>query len=207
MLCIKSRLWQTMNYRCPSLLMHSAIIGYLIIEDHWTCLLSQVADLLGLVGVTPYDREIYQQQQLLEKQRRLTGLPPANSAQHKRPAANAVASHAGKAGQLQCLEQRKVGSVRAAAAAAVTTAAAVKRIRDTQQVGLLSIAPEQLPAAIRETQAEWVRCCRQQRRWQRLFPVEDIAQMKEMMGLFETSRLSNATVLRYYQQMKQQQGV
>jgi hypothetical protein len=91
------------------------------------------------------------------------------------------------------------------AAAAVAAVAAARTIKDVEQLQLLAVPPQQLPEAIRETEAEWRRCCRQQQRWQRVFPDPDPAAAAAQCALLETPRLSNALVVKYRQELRMQQ--
>jgi hypothetical protein len=87
----------------------------------------------------------------------------------------------------------------AAAAAAV---AAARTIKEVEQLQLLTVPPQLLPEAIKETESEWRRCCRQQQRWQRVFPDPDPAAAAVQYALLETPRLSNALVVKYYQELR-----
>lgn len=144
--------------------------------------------MLGLVGVTPCSRAVYQQQQATERQSRLTGIASTT------PAAVAIEKNHRPPKQQQTTQ------------AAIAAATAAKSIKDVEQLDLLAVPPDQLPECIRETEAEWRRCCRQQQRWQRVFPVQEPGSMQEFIGLFETARVSNAMLLRYYQQLKRLKG-
>lgn len=90
-----------------------------------------------------------------------------------------------------------------AAGAAAAAAAAARTLRDVACLDLLAVPPQQLPEAIRETEAEWRRACLLRHRWQRVFP--DAQQPERHQDLFETPRLTNALVQRYLM-MQQRAG-
>jgi hypothetical protein len=152
----------------------------------------QVADLLGLVGVTPYDKQLFDQMQAAERQARLTGL------QQQQPAVSGSSSSKGKP---PVSAAGRTGSSKAGAAAAAAVAAA-RTIKDVEQLQLLAVLPQQLPEVIRETEAEWRRCCRQQHRWKRVVPDPDPALVARQCALFETPPLANALVAKYAQELQ-----
>lgn len=107
----------------------------------------------------------------------------------------------GEAAAVARTPPRNIQSKSKAQAAAAAAAAAVKTIKEVEQLDLLAVPPEELPECIKETEAEWRRSCKQQQRWQQLFPVSSPSFMQELLCLFETPRIGNAMVLRYYQQL------
>lgn len=168
----------------------------------------QVADLLGLVGVTPYDKQLFDQTQAADRQARLTGLqqPPTAAAA---AAGSRAQSGSGSSTKDSCkppgAAAGRASSSKAAAVAAAAAAAAARTIKDVEQLQLLAVPPQQLPECIRETQAEWRRCCRQQQRWQRVVPDPDPTVAAKHCAMFETPRLANALVAKYAQELQLRQ--
>lgn len=169
---------------------------------------SMVADLLGLVGVTPYDKQVFDQTQAADRQARLTGLqqPPTAAAA---AAGSRAQSGSGSSTKDSCkppgAAAGRASSSKAAAVAAAAAAAAARTIKDVEQLQLLAVPPQQLPECIRETQAEWRRCCRQQQRWQRVVPDPDPTVAAKQCAMFETPRLANALVAKYAQELQLRQ--
>eukprot|EP00879_Flechtneria_rotunda_P031530 GHRR01034450.1.p2 GENE.GHRR01034450.1~~GHRR01034450.1.p2 ORF type:complete len:111 (+),score=42.24 GHRR01034450.1:24-335(+) len=84
-----------------------------------------------------------------------------------------------------------------AGAAAAAAAAAVRTVKDVEHLDLLAVPPCQLPGVIRESEAEYRRCCLLQKRWQLIFP--DPEQPQRYIDLFDAPRVNNALVARYRQ--------
>jgi hypothetical protein len=168
----------------------------------WTCL--QVADLLGLVGVTPCDKQVYEQTQAADRQERLTGLQqqPTPAAAAARVMSNTGSSSSKGKPPMPASGSSSSSRSSKVTAAAVAAVAAARTIKDVEQLQLLAVPPQLLPEAIRETEAEWRRCCRQQQRWQRVFPDPDPAAAAAQCALLETPRLSNAMIVKYCQEQR-----
>ena len=111
-----------------------------------------------------------------------------------------------KAAILSILGQEGAGRdppVSKAVAAAAEAAAAVRNVREVQQLnlGLLgAAAPELLPDVIRETEAEGGRAA--STGWIKVFPAPNPAVLAKRLALFETPRLNNAMVACFYQQQR-----
>ncbi len=147
-----------------------------------------VADLLHMLGVTPTDKDAWEEGQQQERQARLTGLPtskPSSTASNSssttgsKKAGGACKTRPGVAGgTTQCTAARQTVSVRS--------------VQEALALNMRSLSPEQLPEVVRETAAEQRRC----RRWQRVFPCP--GKPLRFAELFETPRLNNALVCKYY---------
>ncbi|KAG2488455.1 hypothetical protein HYH03_012961 [Edaphochlamys debaryana] len=145
---------------------------------------TMVAELLHLLGPVPYDTEVYEKAAEAKRQARLTGLrAPAPAASPAGPGAgHGVQNAYGQAGS---------GSYGAVLA---------KTLQELESVDFTGLSTSELPDIVLEAEAEMAR----RGHWKRVFPCED--DPARYLELFETPRLNNMVLCKYYAQTGSHEG-
>ncbi|GFR40319.1 hypothetical protein Agub_g857 [Astrephomene gubernaculifera] len=215
MLTDSYRAWLIEANTCPSLAADSAL------DMRVKC--GMVSELMHLLGVVPYDVEVYEKTAEAKRQARLTGLPvttstatAATSASSTSRGGAASATAAGDKGGGGDDEpttpttptpsgglgtpQHSFGgggggsSAGGAAAAAAAAAVQPRTLQELDTIDFSMLSPAELPDIVLDAEAEMAR----RGSWQRVFPCEE--DPGRYLNLFETPRLNNVLLCKYYAQ-------
>jgi hypothetical protein len=146
------------------------------------------ADLLTMVGLTPFDAHAMEQEQERQRKERLQGLPSGAGGSGSRGGGGGSRSEQG-------------GGAKAALArcnsAQMGAAPSIRSVQEAQAMKFEAVAAaERLPDVVRETVAEAAR----RRGWQPVLPCPQQPSRYDMLlGLFSTQRMNNVLVRRFYQ--------
>ncbi|GLI70118.1 hypothetical protein VaNZ11_014924 [Volvox africanus] len=190
------RAWLIEANTCPSLAADSKL------DMRVKC--SMVSELMHLLGPVPYDVEVYEKAVEAKRQARLTGLPVSNAAVARQAASSGGGGGGGDdeapptptLGAQQSFGQSVGGGASSGGSGGGPGSAVVqpKSLHELDAIDFTTLSPAELPDVVLEAEAEMARRCS----WQRVFPCE--YEPTRYLNLFETPRLNNLLLCKYYAQ-------
>ncbi|EFJ39822.1 hypothetical protein VOLCADRAFT_108470 [Volvox carteri f. nagariensis] len=196
------RAWLIEANTCPSLAADSGL------DMRVKC--SMVSELMHLIGPVPYDVEVYEKAAEAKRQARLTGLPIAatNPTARSTAAGGAAAAAADEEApptpNSLLGAQPSFGQSTSAASGGggggggggpgSNAVVQPKSLHELDSIDFTALNPAELPEVVLEAEAEMAR----KGSWERVFPCEE--DPARYLNLFETPRLNNIMLCKYYAQ-------
>ncbi|GIL87357.1 hypothetical protein Vretimale_1604 [Volvox reticuliferus] len=192
------RAWLIEANTCPSLAADSRL------DMRVKC--SMVSELMHLLGPVPYDVEVYEKAAEAKRQARLTGLPVSSTAAARQGASSGGGGGGGGGddeapptptlGAQQSFGQSVGAGVSSGGIGSGPGSSVVqpKSLHELDAIEFTTLSPAELPDVVLEAEAEMAR----RGSWQRVFPCED--EPTRYLNLFETPRLNNLLLCKYYAQ-------
>ncbi|GLC44290.1 Tubulin polyglutamylase ttll5 [Pleodorina starrii] len=163
---------------------------------------AMVSELMHMLGPVPYDVEVYEKAAEARRQARLTGLPVASPAVTSTRAAAPSGGGGGGGGDpddappTPSLGAQQSFGLSSSISGSTSGSGVVqpKSLHELYSIDLSALSPAELPEVVLEAEAELAR----KGSWQRVFPCEE--EPTRYLNLFETPRLNNVLLCKYYLQ-------